>query len=158
MGKVWFVPLNMVLNWAWLLPTGIIFWWQLSSCVAIRYSFRSAALYHLGYYDDCLQDISLSLKYRYPKNLEHKIFQRRGLCMRKLGRYNVRIMIWKCTKIKVLFFAGSYRVIRASHRVHQVHPQTDRFEKVIFLNPKCIIWKLKIFLIGLLSQRTWTLW
>jgi hypothetical protein len=53
-------------------------------------SIRSAALYHLGLFKDCLQDINLSLKYRYPKNLEYKLYQRRGLCMMKLGKYNVR--------------------------------------------------------------------
>ncbi len=52
---------------------------------------RSAALYHLSHYPDCLQDIDLALKYRYPKNLEHKLHQRKGQCLNKIGKHEEAI-------------------------------------------------------------------
>ncbi len=48
---------------------------------------RSASLYHSGHYEDCLQDIDLALNNRYPKNLEYKLYQRRGQCQTKLGNF-----------------------------------------------------------------------
>merc|ERR1712012_92184 len=54
--------------------------------LSLAFGNRSAALYHAGQYEDCLKDIELALKYRYPKNLEHKLHQRRGQCFTKLGQ------------------------------------------------------------------------
>ena len=45
------------------------------------------ALYHAGQYEDCLKDIELALKYRYPKNLEYKLHQRRGQCLTQIGQH-----------------------------------------------------------------------
>ena len=48
---------------------------------------RSACLYHNGNYEKCLQDIKLAFKYKYPKNLEYKLLQRKGQCLSKLKRF-----------------------------------------------------------------------
>jgi tetratricopeptide (TPR) repeat protein len=48
---------------------------------------RSACLYHQAQYETCLQDISLSLQFRYPKNLEYKLLQRKAQCLTKLSRF-----------------------------------------------------------------------
>ena len=48
---------------------------------------RSACLYYKGKYEKCLQDIFLALRYKYPKNLEYKLHQRRGQCFTKLKRF-----------------------------------------------------------------------
>ena len=48
---------------------------------------RSACLYHQGQYEQCLQDIDLALRFRYPKNLEYKLQQRKAQCLSKLGRF-----------------------------------------------------------------------
>ncbi|TRY69069.1 hypothetical protein TCAL_11285 [Tigriopus californicus] len=56
--------------------------------LSLAFGNRSAALYHLGRYQDCLQDIELALKHRYPKNLEFKLHQRRGQCFVKLGEFD----------------------------------------------------------------------
>lgn len=60
---------------------------ELGPELAIGFGNRSAALYHACQYEDCLKDIELAIKYRYPKNLEYKLHQRRGLCLTKLGRH-----------------------------------------------------------------------
>ncbi len=60
---------------------------ELGPELSLGYGNRSAALYHVGQYEDCLQDIALALKYRYPKNLEHKLHQRKGQCLTKLGQH-----------------------------------------------------------------------
>ena len=36
---------------------------------------------------DCLQDIELAFKYKYPKNLQHKLHQRKGSCLTQLGNH-----------------------------------------------------------------------
>lgn len=56
--------------------------------LSLGYGNRSAALYYVGQYDFCLKDIEMALKYRYPKNLEYKLHQRRGLCLTKLAKYS----------------------------------------------------------------------
>lgn len=60
---------------------------ELGPELSLGFGNRSAALYHGGHYEDALQDIELALKYRYPKNLEHKLHQRKGLCLTKLGKH-----------------------------------------------------------------------
>ena len=53
--------------------------------MSLGYGNRSAALYHIGQYQDCLQDIELALKTKFPRNLEYKLHQRKGMCLTKLG-------------------------------------------------------------------------
>ncbi|XP_021932938.1 SET and MYND domain-containing protein 4-like isoform X1 [Zootermopsis nevadensis] len=47
---------------------------------------RSAALFHLGAYKECLQDISLALQSDYPTSLHYKLHVRRGQCLAELNR------------------------------------------------------------------------
>ena len=55
--------------------------------LSLAFGNRSACLYHLGHHETCLQDISLALRFRYPKNLEHKLLQRKAQCLTKLSRF-----------------------------------------------------------------------
>ena len=60
---------------------------ELGPELSLGYGNRSAALYHIGQYEDCLQDIEQALKTKFPRNLEYKLHQRKGLCLTKLGKY-----------------------------------------------------------------------
>ena len=66
-----------------------------SHCItlSIWVNFRSAALYHLSHYPECLADIDLALKYRYPKNLEYKLHQRKGQSLNKIGKHSEAIRL-----------------------------------------------------------------
>lgn len=41
---------------------------------------RSAVLFHLKKYHDCLQDIELALSHGYPESLQYKVYERQGKC------------------------------------------------------------------------------
>lgn len=47
---------------------------------------RSAALYQLQRYRECLADIELAVGHRYPATLAYKLFDRKGRCLLALGR------------------------------------------------------------------------
>merc|ERR1719500_2731802 len=54
--------------------------------ISLALANRSAVLYRLRKYREAVEDIALALRYRYPKNLQYKILQRRGQCLAALGR------------------------------------------------------------------------
>lgn len=54
--------------------------------LSLAFGNRSAALYHQGKIKECLEDIALALKYRFPKETEYKLHQRKGQCLVRLGR------------------------------------------------------------------------
>ncbi|XP_066589940.1 SET and MYND domain-containing protein 4-like isoform X2 [Prorops nasuta] len=47
---------------------------------------RSAALYYLGKYEDCLKDINLAIELDYPEKLRFKLYLRAVECHLKLGK------------------------------------------------------------------------
>jgi SET and MYND domain-containing protein 4 len=47
---------------------------------------RSAALFHLKKYSDCLRDIELAFESKYPEEMHHKLFERQGASLREMGR------------------------------------------------------------------------
>ncbi len=47
--------------------------------MSIVYANRSAVLYHMEDYDQALRDISLAMPH-YPKNLSHKLYERKARC------------------------------------------------------------------------------
>ncbi|KAK2175698.1 hypothetical protein NP493_710g01020 [Ridgeia piscesae] len=49
---------------------------------------RSAALYQLQRYRECLADVELAVRHRYPTALAYKLFDRKGRCLMALGRTN----------------------------------------------------------------------
>ncbi|KAG9351621.1 hypothetical protein JZ751_022872 [Albula glossodonta] len=55
---------------------------ELSLCLANR----SAALFHLCLYQECLQDISWALDQGYPIHLQQKLLNRRAQCLNRLGQ------------------------------------------------------------------------
>ncbi|KAJ7997407.1 hypothetical protein DPEC_G00228660 [Dallia pectoralis] len=55
---------------------------QLSLC----YANRSAALFHLQLYKECLDNIDMALKHGYPGHLQHKLQSRRTQCLNHLPR------------------------------------------------------------------------
>ncbi|XP_078064841.1 protein-lysine N-methyltransferase SMYD4 [Mustelus asterias] len=52
---------------------------------ALLYANRSAALYHLQRYQECLEDIRRAREHGYPQQLEHKILARHTSCLHHLG-------------------------------------------------------------------------
>ncbi|XP_069002316.1 SET and MYND domain-containing protein 4 [Embiotoca jacksoni] len=60
---------------------GICFAPQSSEQLSLGYANRSAALYHLQHYQECLDDIDKALKNGYPSHLLHKLQHRRTLCL-----------------------------------------------------------------------------
>uniref|UniRef100_A0A1A8CE94 Protein-lysine N-methyltransferase SMYD4 n=1 Tax=Nothobranchius kadleci TaxID=1051664 RepID=A0A1A8CE94_NOTKA len=62
---------------------------QSSEQLCLCYANRSAALYHLQGYQECLGDINKALDSDYPTHLSHKLLDRRSLCLNHLaGREN----------------------------------------------------------------------
>jgi len=47
---------------------------------------RSAALYHLKEYNDCMSDIRRALVSKYPKELIYKLYEREIRCLIKIGK------------------------------------------------------------------------
>ena len=56
-----------------------------SEQLGIAYANRSAALFFLNLYEDCVEDIDLALKNNYPAHLQHKAFVRKAKCFKQLG-------------------------------------------------------------------------
>ncbi|KAJ8347662.1 hypothetical protein SKAU_G00262510 [Synaphobranchus kaupii] len=55
---------------------------EFSLCLANR----SAALFHLCLYQECLQDISRALDRGYPSHLQQKLLDRKAQCLKRLGQ------------------------------------------------------------------------
>ncbi|XP_060704064.1 SET and MYND domain-containing protein 4 [Hemiscyllium ocellatum] len=53
---------------------------------ALLYANRSAALYQLQRYQECLVDIERAQEHNYPHELLHKILARRAACLQRLGQ------------------------------------------------------------------------
>ncbi|KAF2365048.1 SET domain [Trinorchestia longiramus] len=52
----------------------------------LLYANRSAVLFHMGRFEECLEDIDRALKKQYPDHLQHKVLVRRAQCLQSLGR------------------------------------------------------------------------
>lgn len=57
-----------------------------SGGLALAYANRSAALFKLEKYDDCIKDIDRALELPYPEGFKSKLYKRKGLCLSELGR------------------------------------------------------------------------
>lgn len=53
---------------------------------ALALANRSAALYHLEEYDDCINDIHRALASKYPNELAHKLYEREIKCLVKIKK------------------------------------------------------------------------
>ncbi|CAG5872966.1 unnamed protein product [Menidia menidia] len=65
---------------------GICFAPQRSEQLSLCFANRSAAVYHLQHYKECLDDINTALKNDYPSHLSHKLQERRTLCLNHLNQ------------------------------------------------------------------------
>ncbi|XP_012153884.1 protein-lysine N-methyltransferase SMYD4 isoform X2 [Megachile rotundata] len=54
--------------------------------LSIAFANRSASLFYLNRYNDCIKDIALAVSLNYPKQLCHKIYLRELHCYLKLGK------------------------------------------------------------------------
>ncbi|TRY69080.1 hypothetical protein TCAL_06839 [Tigriopus californicus] len=54
---------------------------------AITLANRSATMDAAGSYEACVNDIDMALKYGYPKNLQYKVFKRKGHALLRLKQY-----------------------------------------------------------------------
>ncbi|XP_038058725.1 SET and MYND domain-containing protein 4-like [Patiria miniata] len=57
-----------------------------SQALATAFGNRSAALYHLNKYELAIQECDRAINHGYPKALLHKILQRKGQCLIKMGQ------------------------------------------------------------------------
>ncbi|XP_070572634.1 SET and MYND domain-containing protein 4-like [Ptychodera flava] len=48
--------------------------------LSLAYANRSAVLFHLQHYEQCMADIQRALKHGYPENLRYKLYKRKGQC------------------------------------------------------------------------------
>ncbi|XP_063597194.1 SET and MYND domain-containing protein 4-like [Penaeus indicus] len=66
--------------------------------LALGYANRSAVLYELQQYEECIRDINLALKYGYPKSSREKLMKRRTKCEAaiKTGPYE-RLLSSRCS-------------------------------------------------------------
>ncbi|XP_071501066.1 SET and MYND domain-containing protein 4-like [Diadema antillarum] len=74
-----------------------------SQSLALAHANRSAALYHLGEYKPCINDIDESLAHGYPIDKRFKVLSRKGQCFMKLGRYSkakqeIKSLLEECNK------------------------------------------------------------
>ncbi|XP_076332160.1 protein-lysine N-methyltransferase SMYD4-like [Tachypleus tridentatus] len=56
--------------------------------LALGFANRSAALFHLHMYKECIKDIDRAFQQGYPRELSYKLYQRKGMCLRYLNDYN----------------------------------------------------------------------
>ncbi|XP_020711899.2 SET and MYND domain-containing protein 4-like isoform X2 [Athalia rosae] len=54
--------------------------------LALTYANRSAALFRIEKYQDCINDIDRALSLVYPDKLKIKLYERKGLCLTALGK------------------------------------------------------------------------
>ncbi|XP_017890867.1 SET and MYND domain-containing protein 4-like [Ceratina calcarata] len=57
-----------------------------SSQLSIAFANRSASLFYLYRYDECIRDAKLAIKFNYPKQLHYKLYLRTIQCYLKLGK------------------------------------------------------------------------
>ena len=50
-------------------------------------------LLRLNEYEKCLSDISAALHFGYPDNLQYKLYERQGTCLKALGYVSVHVHI-----------------------------------------------------------------
>ncbi|OAD52317.1 SET and MYND domain-containing protein 4 [Eufriesea mexicana] len=61
-----------------------------NSCeLPIAIANRSASLFYLNRYDDCIKDIELAIKLNYPKHLQYKLYLRAIQCYLKLNKQHL---------------------------------------------------------------------
>ena len=58
---------------------------ECSEEISLAYANRSAALFHIELYEDCIADIEMALKTSYPLKLYPKVLLRKAKCLQKLG-------------------------------------------------------------------------
>ncbi|XP_072909137.1 SET and MYND domain-containing protein 4 isoform X1 [Hemitrygon akajei] len=54
---------------------------------ALLYANRSAALFHLQRYQECLEEIDRAEQHSYPPELQHKLWDRQAACLQRLDRF-----------------------------------------------------------------------
>ena len=57
-----------------------------SDCISLGHANRSAALFHLKRYPECIIDIDYALEHNYPKNMRYKLYERKGRCYANMDK------------------------------------------------------------------------
>jgi tetratricopeptide (TPR) repeat protein len=60
-----------------------------STTIALAYANRSAILYNLNKFTECIQDIDAALKLNYPNHLKANLLRRKAKCFKILGKTEV---------------------------------------------------------------------
>ncbi|XP_024120526.1 SET and MYND domain-containing protein 4 [Oryzias melastigma] len=89
---------------------GICFAPSSSEQLSLCYANRSAALYHLNHYQDCLADIERALKAGYPSHLSHKLQDRRTMCLNQLCKKTTEDNPSLCSNGKARVSASNVRI------------------------------------------------
>lgn len=72
---------------------------------ALALANRSAALYHLEEYDDCINDIHRALVSKYPNELAYKLYEREIKCLVKIKMISLATVKFKVSTL----FAHSFK-------------------------------------------------
>lgn len=54
--------------------------------LALAFANRSAVTYSMKEYTDCIKDIDRALGENYPKHLHYKLYERKGKCLKGIGK------------------------------------------------------------------------
>lgn len=55
-------------------------------CLSLAHANRSAALFHLKRYPECITDMDSALEHDYPKNMRYKLYERKGRCYANMDK------------------------------------------------------------------------
>lgn len=78
---------------------------------ALALANRSAALYHLEEYDDCVRDVRRALAANYPNEMAYKLYDREIKCLQKMGKISQAKSKFDVRMINVHVFTKSNGVI-----------------------------------------------
>lgn len=54
--------------------------------LALAFANRSAVTFSMKEYTDCIKDIDRALKEKYPEHLRYKLYERKGKCLKGIGK------------------------------------------------------------------------
>ncbi|KAK7098507.1 SET and MYND domain-containing protein 4-like [Littorina saxatilis] len=74
---------------------------QKGSDLALAYGNRSAVLFRLHNYEECLTDIDRALNAGFPKETRHKLLVRRSLCYARLGKEQDAIKVQEVIRAEI---------------------------------------------------------
>ena len=59
-----------------------------SNCLSLSFANRSAALFHMKLYNECIMDVDNALDHNYPKSMRYKLYERKGRSYANLDKFD----------------------------------------------------------------------